>query len=72
MNGWKATRRHYRFLHLDLIDLDAEQLVLKFTVEIEAVSVLHIFAAGVLVENAGFPAGQRLQRTPELFVLWEG
>lgn len=72
LNGWKTKRCQYRFLHLDLIDLDAEQLVLKFIVEIEPVSILNIFPTGVLVEDAGFSAGQGLQRTPELSVLCEG
>lgn len=68
----KTKRQWYRFFHLDLIDLDAEQLVLKFIVEIEPVSVLHIFATRVLVEDAGFSTCQRLQRTPELPVLCMG
>lgn len=72
VNGWKTKRCQYRFLHLDLIDLDAEQLVFKIIVEIEPVSVLNIFPTGVLVEDAGFSAGQGLQRTPELSVLCEG
>lgn len=65
----KTKRHQYRFFHLDLIDLDAEQLVLKFVVEIESISVLHVFATRVLVEDTGFSAGQGLQRTPELSVL---
>lgn len=71
VNRRKTKRCQYRFLHLDLIDLDAEQLVLKLIVEIEPVSVLNIFPTGVLIEYAGFSAGQGLQRTPELSVLCE-
>lgn len=56
-DGWKIIICQYRFLHLDLINLDAEQLVLKFIVEIEPVSVLNLFPTGVLVENASFSAG---------------
>lgn len=68
----KTKRHQYRFLHLDLIDLNAEQLVLKFIVEIKPVFVLNIFATGVLVEDAGFSTGQGLQRTPELSILCKG
>lgn len=62
----------YRFLHLYLIDLDAKQFMFKIVVEIEAVSVLYIFASWVLVENACFSAGQGLQCTPELPLLCTG
>ncbi len=54
----------YRFLHLDLVDLDAEQFVFEVIVEIETVSILHIFSSRVLVEDTCLPAGQGLQRTP--------
>lgn len=70
-NRWKTQRCRYRFLHLDLIDLNAEQLVLKFIVEIEPVSILNIFPTGVLIKDTGFSAGQGLQRTPELSILCE-
>ena len=56
----------YRFLHLDLVDLDAEQLVPEVLVEVEAVSVLHVLPAGVLVEDTGLTASQRLERTLQL------
>ena len=59
----------YRLLHLDLVDLDAEQLVFKIIVGIKAVSVLHVFPSGVLVKDSCFPAGQGLQRTLELSLL---
>lgn len=59
----------YRFLHLDLVDLDPEQFVSKITIEIETVSILHFFPSGVLVEYTCFSAGQGLQRAPELTVL---
>lgn len=63
---------YYRFLHLDLVDLDAEQFVFKIVVEIETVSVLHIFSPRVLVEDTCFSAGQGLQCTPELPLLCTG
>lgn len=59
----------YSFLHLDLVDLYTEQFVFKIIVEIETVSVFHVFPSRVLVEDACFSAGQRLQRAPELFLL---
>lgn len=62
----------YCFLHLDLVDFDAEEFVFEVVVEVEAVSVLHVFPSGVLVEDAGFSAGQGLQRTPELALLCAG
>lgn len=62
----------YRFLHLNLVDLDAEQFVFEIVVEIETVSILHIFPSRVLVEDPCFSAGQRLQRTPELSLLCGG
>lgn len=62
----------YRFFHLDLVDLDAEQFVFEIIVEIEAVSILHVFPSRILVEDACFPAGQGLQRTPELPLLCTG
>lgn len=62
----------YRFFHLNLIDLDAKQLVFKIVVEIETVSVLHIFPSRILVKDTCFPTGQGLQRTPELSLLCAG
>lgn len=62
----------YRFLHLDLVDLDPEQFVFKIIIEIETVSILHFFPSRVLVEYACFSAGQGLQRTPELTLLCVG
>lgn len=48
----------YRFLHLDLVDLDAEQFVFEIIVEIETVSILHVFPSRILVEDSCFSAGQ--------------
>ncbi len=62
----------YRFLHLDLVDLDAEQFVFKIVVEIETVSILHVFPSRVLVEDASFSAGQGLQCASELSLLCAG
>lgn len=62
----------YRFLHLDLVDLDAEQFMFEIIVEIEAVSVLHVLPSRVLVEDASLSAGQGLQRPPELSLLCAG
>lgn len=59
----------YRFFHLDLINLDAKQLVSEVVVEIETVSVLHVLPARVLVEDAGLSAGQGLQGPSELSLL---
>lgn len=59
----------YRFLHLNLVDLDAEQFVFEIIVEIETVSVLHIFPSRVLVEDPCFSTRQGLQRTPQLSLL---
>lgn len=50
----------YRFLHLDLVDLDAEQFMFEIVVEIETVSILHILPPRVLVEDTSFSAGQGL------------
>lgn len=61
----------YRFLHLDLIDLDAEQFVFEVVVEIESVSVLHVFASGILVEDSCLSTGEGLQRAIELSLLCE-
>lgn len=61
----------YRLLHLDLIDLDAEQFVFEVIVEIESVSVLHVFASGVLVEDSSLSTGEGLQRAIELSLLCE-
>lgn len=68
----KCASIFYRFLHLDLVDLDAEELVFKVIVEIEAVAILHIFPSRVLVEHTCFSTGQGLQGTPELSVLCAG
>lgn len=62
----------YRFFHLNLIDLDAKQLVFKIVVEIETVSILHIFPSRILVKDTCFPTGQGLQGTPELTLLCVG
>lgn len=62
----------YRLLHLNLVDLDAEQFVLKIVIEIETVSILHVFPSRVLIEDACFATGQGLQRTPELTLLCAG
>lgn len=62
----------YRFLHLDLVDLDPEQFVFKIVIEIEAVSILHVFPSRVLVEYTCFSTGQGLQCTPELTLLCVG
>ena len=62
----------YRFFHLDLVDLDAEQLVFKISVEIETVSILHVFPSRVLVEDARFSAGEGLKCSPELSLLCAG
>lgn len=62
----------YRFLHLDLVDLNAEQFVFEIIVEIETVSILHVFSPRVLVEDSCFSAGQWLQSTPELSLLCTG
>lgn len=62
----------YRFLHLDLIDLDAEQLVFKIIVEIKTISILHVFPTRILVEDACFSTGQGLQCTSELSFLCAG
>ena len=59
----------YRLFHLDLVDLDAEQLVFEVLVEVEAVSVLHVFPPGVLVEDTGLSTCQRLERTLQLPLL---
>lgn len=68
----RPRRYFYRFLHLDLVDLDAEQFMFKIIVEVETVSVLHVFPSRVLVEDACLSAGQRLQRALELSLLCEG
>lgn len=62
----------YRFFHLNLIDFDAKQLVFKIVVEIETVSVLHIFPSRILVKDTCFPTGQGLQGTAELSLLCAG
>lgn len=62
----------YRFFHLNLIDLDAKQLVFKIVVEIETVSILHIFPSRILVKDTCFPTSQGLQGTPELSLLCAG
>lgn len=59
----------YRFLHLDLVDFYAEQFVFKIIVEIETISIFHVFPSRVLVEDACFSTGQGLQSAPELFLL---
>lgn len=59
----------YCFFHLDLINLDAKQLVFEVVVEIEAVSVLHVLPPGVLVKDAGLSAGQGLQGSSEFSLL---
>lgn len=59
----------YRFLHLDLVDLDSEQFVFKIVVEIEAVSIFHVFPSRVLVEDARLSAGQGLQCALKLSLL---
>lgn len=59
----------YRFFHLNLVDLDAEQFVFKIHVEVEAISVFHVFPSRVLVEDSGFPAGQGLQCALQLSLL---
>lgn len=68
----RPRRYFYRFLHLDLVDLDAEQFMFKIIVEVETVSVLHVFPSRVLVEDACLSAGQRLQRALELSLFCEG
>lgn len=55
-----------------MVDLDAEQFVFKIVVEVESVSVFHIFPSRVLVEDAGFPTSQGLQSAPELSFLCVG
>lgn len=62
----------YRFFHLNLIDLDAKELVFEVVVEIETVSILHIFPSRILVKDTCFPTGQGLQGTPELTLLCAG
>lgn len=47
-------------LHLDLVDLDAEQLVGEVRVEAELVAVLHVAALGRLGHHARLAARQRL------------
>lgn len=54
---------------MNLINLDAKELVFEVVVEVEAVSVFHVFPAGVLVEDACLSAGQGLQGASELSLL---
>ena len=60
----------YCLLHLNLVDLYAKELVLELCVEEELVSILHLLPFGALEEDAGFAAGQGLQRPPQLAVLY--
>lgn len=65
-----AARRYaHRFFHLDLVDFDPEELVFEVIVARELVPVLHVFAFGDLVEDARFPASQRLQSPAQFAVL---
>ena len=42
----------------------------EVVVEVEAVSVFYVLPPGTLIEDARLPAGQRLQGTPQLTLLW--
>lgn len=61
--------RSHRLFHLNLVDFDAEEFVFEVAVEVEAISVLHVFPSWNFIEYASFPAGQRLKRALELFIL---
>lgn len=65
----KRENSEYRLLQLYLIDLDAEQLVGEVGVEDESVVVGDVAALGVLLDDAGLAAGERLEGPPELAVL---
>lgn len=59
----------YGFLHLDLIDLDPKQLVLELSIEDESVSIFDLPPSGTFDQHARPPAGQGLQRPPQLAAL---
>lgn len=42
----------------------------KIVVEVEAVSVLHVFPSGIFIKYASFPTCQGLQRAFQLTLLW--
>ena len=51
-------KRLYRFFHLDLVDLDPEELMFEVIVAGELVAVLHVFALGEFGEDSSLPTGQ--------------
>lgn len=61
--------KSYRFLHLDLVDLNPKELIRKFIVELELVIVFDLAPLRDLGDDAGLAAGQRLERAAQLAVL---
>lgn len=59
----------HRLLHLNLVDFDAEKFMLEVVVEVEVVSVLHVFPSGIFIKYASFPTCQGLQRASQLTLL---
>jgi len=50
----------YSFLHLYLIDFDAEQFICKVLVELKLIQVLHITTSWCLLQHPCFTTCQRL------------
>lgn len=48
----------YRLFHLDLVDLDPEELVFEVIIAGELVTVLHVFALGRFGEHTGLSTCQ--------------
>ena len=58
------------FSELDLVDLDATELVFEVLVVLKDVCVSHVLALGGLEEHTCLPQGQRLQGSTKLVALW--
>lgn len=59
----------YSFFHLDLVDLNPEELVFEIIIARKLVSIFYVFAFWGFGENSCFPTGQGLQSTPQFTVL---
>lgn len=68
-SGQELSGKTHRLLHLNLVDFNAEEFMSEVVIEVEAVSVLHVFASGVFIKYAGFPTCQGLQRASQLALL---
>lgn len=48
-DGEQEQGKTYRLLHLNLVDFNTEQFVFEVVIEVEAVSVLHVFPPGIFI-----------------------